>query len=100
MLAFTPHRVYNDSMSKSSVIVKKEMDLPDGRKVNTFFEVSRDAVLVRVEGWDMVPLPWDTITDVEQLSILFGDHLVLVFKQVVVQLGIMYSNRSIYEALQ
>ena len=99
MLAFTPRHLYNDKMSKTSVVVKKEMDLPDGRKVNAFFEVSSDAVLVRVEGWDMVPLPWDTMTDVEQLSILFGDHIVLVFKQVVEQLGIIYSNRSLYEAL-
>ena len=99
MLAFTPRHLYNDKMSKTSVVVKKEMALPDGRTVTTHFEVNSDAVLVRVEGWDMVPLPWDTMTDVEQLSILFGDHIVLVFKQVVEQLGIIYSNRSLYEAL-
>ena len=99
MLAFTPHRVYNDSMSKSSVTVKKEMDLSDGRKVVTIFEVTDDVVTVCVTGWEPVPLPWDTIPDVEQLSILFGGTSVCMFKQVVEQLGTIHNNRALYAAL-
>lgn len=99
MLAFTPNQHYNNGMNKISVVLKKEMDLSDGRKVTTFFEIADDMVTVDVTGWAPVPLPWDTIPDVEQLSILFGDHMVLVFKQVVEQLGIIHNNRVLYAAL-
>ena len=99
MLAFTRDQQYNDSMSRTSVVLKKEMDLSDGSKVVTIFEVTDDVVTVCVTGWEPVPLPWDTIPDVEQLSILFGDHLVSVFKQVVEQLGSIHNNRGLYAAL-
>lgn len=99
MLAFTPNQQYNDGMSKTSVVLKKEMNLSDGRKVVTTFEVTDDIVTVCVTGWEPVPLPWDTIPDVGQLSILFADHLVIVFKQVVEQLGTIYNNRGLYAAL-
>jgi hypothetical protein len=99
MLAFTPNQQYNDGMNKTCVILKKEMNLSDGRKVVTIFEVTDDIVTVCVADWEPVPLPWDTIPDVEQLSILFGDHVVSVFKQVVEQLGSIYNNRGLYAAL-
>jgi hypothetical protein len=92
MLAFTPNQQYNDGMNKTCVILKKEMNLSDGRKVVTIFEVTDDIVTVCVADWEPVPLPWDTIPDVEQLSILFGDHVVCVLSK-------LLSNSAAYTTI-
>lgn len=48
---------------------------------------------------DAVSVGWDKLNDMEFLAEAFGDCTVKVFRPIVEQLGIVYSNRHLYEAL-
>jgi hypothetical protein len=48
---------------------------------------------------DAVSVPWDKLDDMEFLADAFGHVTVKVFRSIVEQLGVVYANRHIYEAL-
>lgn len=83
-------------------MIQKTFDTPAGQATLHFtaayITVVHQPMLVGQEP-DAVSVPWDKLNDVEFLAEAFGDCTVKVFRPIVEQLGIVYANRHIYEAL-
>lgn len=58
----------------------------------------KDAVGLDIDGCPFA-LPWDKISDVEYLANGFGHLLVMDFRVIVEELGIVYKNKNLYEVL-
>jgi len=82
-------------------MIKKHFSTPAGEATLCFVPEFVTVVFPTHVGAedDAVSVPWDKLNDVEFLAEAFGDCTVKVFRPIVEQLGVVYSNRHLYEAL-
>lgn len=59
---------------------------------------SNEGIGLEIDGCPFI-LPWEKIPNVEYLADGFGHLLVMDFRVIVEELGILYRNKSLYEAL-
>lgn len=83
-------------------MITKHFDTPSGQAklcfVRQYVTVVFPHALAGCED-DAVSVPWDKLDDVEWLAEAFGDCTVKVFKPIVEQLGLVHTNKAVYEVL-
>jgi hypothetical protein len=80
-------------------MIQKHFDTPEGQARLLFHAAYITVVFPSAMDEDAVSVPWDKLNDVEWLAEAFGHSTVRVFKPIVENLGRVFANKHIYEAL-
>lgn len=80
----------------AQITILEDIVFPDGSANVVSATITKDGCIIKYASTEVI-VSWEQMNDVEQLSEMFADSSVRVFKSVVKLLGKLHSNATAYK---